>query len=77
MDPVELPKVPSPPVDQFLPENPNGTAKTEAPAKSSVEQVVEDWFRKHFHGLGGSLHEHVYNHVHAAKEELKKLLAAL
>lgn len=45
-----------------------------APAHASVEQLVEDWFRRHFHGLGDSIHQNVYNLAHAAKEELKQLL---
>lgn len=43
--------------------------------KPSVELLVEDWFRQHFHGLGARIDESLYNHVHAAKEELKQLLA--
>lgn len=52
-------------------------ADAEARAKDAareVEQLVDEWFRKHFHGLGARLDEALYNHLHAAKEELKQLL---
>lgn len=43
-------------------------------ACSVVEEVVEAWFAKHFHGLGPMLDERLYNLVHAAKEDLKSIL---
>lgn len=49
----------------------------EQPAKPSIEEVVEEWFRAHFHALGASLPEHLYNHLHAAKDALKERLRDL
>ena len=52
-------------------------AAPSAPATPSVEQLVEDWFRRHFNGLGARLDESLHNALHAAKEDLKKILSAL
>jgi hypothetical protein len=69
----EIKFVPQPSVEPFRAPDAVG-----APAeRPNVEQLVEDWFRTHFQGLAGSLHESTYNHVHAAKEELKQLLRAI
>ena len=65
-------------MDPVVTQSPAEPAPLPAPAaKASVEQLVEDWFRRHFHGLGETIHQDLYNRAHAAKEELKQLLAAL
>ncbi len=38
-----------------------------------VDVIIEDWFKKHFHGWAG-FEVSLYNHITAAKEDLKKLL---
>jgi hypothetical protein len=38
---------------------------------SSHDAKIDSWFAKHFHGLGSMVDERLYNHVHAAKEDLK------
>jgi hypothetical protein len=43
----------------------------------TARRHVEAWFAKHFHGLGSMLDERLYNHVHAAKEDLKAELRTL
>lgn len=47
-----------------------------APAVPS-DAVVESWFAKHFHGMGALIDERTYNLLHAAKEDLKRVLAAV
>lgn len=47
-----------------------------APAKPSVEQLVEDWFARHFHGMEARFDD-FYNHLHHAKEDLQARLRAL
>jgi hypothetical protein len=42
-----------------------------APVSGPLDATVEAWFAKHFHGLGSMLDERLYNHVQAAKEDLK------
>jgi hypothetical protein len=48
-----------------------------APASGPLDATIEAWFAKHFHGLGPMLDERLYNHVHAAKEDLKAELRTL
>ena len=48
-----------------------------APATSGVAETdakIEAWFQKHFHGLGAKLTVEVYNALHAAKEDLLRIL---
>lgn len=57
---------------------PKDTPSQAAPAKKSIEQEIEDWFREHFHDsvisrAGGD----IYELAHSAKEKLKARLAAL
>ena len=47
-------------------------AATSAPASDAV---VDAWFERHFHGLGARLDEFLFNHLRAAKEDLKAILA--
>lgn len=42
-----------------------------------VNQLVDEWFAKHFHSRGPSLDVTAYNIAYAAKEDLKIQLAAL
>lgn len=57
-----------------------GVASTIAPADvlrevpSAVDALIEEWFQRHFHGLGSHLTEYLHAKLHAAKEELKTLL---
>lgn len=39
------------------------------------DQVIEDWFIKHFHGRGPALDVTIYNICYEAKEDLKRLMA--
>lgn len=39
-----------------------------------VEVIIEDWFKKHFHDWAG-FEVSLYNHITAAKEDLKRLLS--
>lgn len=51
---------------------------TPAPVPPSpTDLVVEDWFQRHFHGMGAQLDERLYNLLHAAKEDLKRVLSTL
>ena len=48
-----------------------------APATSGVAETdakIEAWFQKHFHGLGAQLTVELYNAIHAAKEDLLRIL---
>ncbi len=42
-----------------------------------LDQLVEHWFFQAFHGSLVARTTEVWNHVHGAKEELKRRLAAL
>jgi hypothetical protein len=44
---------------------------------SKTDELVDVWFAKHFHGLGSMLDERLYNHVYAAKDDLKAELRKL
>ena len=48
-----------------------------AAAPSKTDDVVDAWFAKYFHGLGAQLDERLYNHVYAAREDLKAELRKL
>lgn len=37
----------------------------------AIEEAVEAWYKKHFHGMGNRLELWLLNHLHAAKEDLK------
>jgi hypothetical protein len=39
----------------------------------SIEDTIENWFQKHFHGVLG-LETELYNQFHSAKEELKTIM---
>jgi hypothetical protein len=57
---------------------PNDELKTDTPVAAvgvPVDALIEEWFAKHFHGLGIQLSEFLYNHLHAAKEDLKEILS--
>jgi hypothetical protein len=41
----------------------------------TVNEIVEQWFRDHFCGLGPRIDQDLWNEFHAAKEELKARLA--
>lgn len=43
-------------------------------APAPTDSLIEEWFKKHFMGLGARLDVEMYNIAHAAKEDLKKLL---
>ena len=40
-----------------------------------MDKQIEEWFAKHFQGLGPKLDSELYNLIHAAKEDLKRILA--
>ncbi len=40
-----------------------------------MNELIEAWFAKHFHGLGPALDVTMYNRLVAAKEDLKDTLA--
>jgi hypothetical protein len=48
---------------------------TEQRAPTATDAIVEEWFAKHFHGLGARVDEFLFNHFRAAKEDLKSILA--
>ncbi len=37
-------------------------------------EIIEEWFRDHFCGLGPRIDQDLWNEFHAAKEELKARL---
>lgn len=41
---------------------------------NEIEAKIEQWFAKHFHGLGTKLDTDLYNLIHAAKTDLKAVL---
>jgi len=41
-----------------------------------ILEIVEQWFRDHFCGLGPRIDQDLWNEFHAAKEELKARLTA-
>lgn len=43
---------------------------------SDMDNVIEEWFSKHFHGVYG-LEVQLYNKFYNAKEELKKTIKGL
>lgn len=51
-------------------------AVTAAPPLSRIEATIDAWFARHFHNSPVSRDSELYNHVHAAKEDLKLLLLA-
>ena len=46
------------------------------PAADDLDALVEHWFFEAFHGSVVARATDVWNHVHAAKDELKRRLAA-
>ena len=64
-----------------LDENEHDDEHADAPevidAPSPTDLVVEDWFQRHFHGMGAHLDERTHNLLHAAKEDLKRVLSDL
>lgn len=44
------------------------------PDAPTLEQQLDAWFARHFHGLGPRLETWLYNRLHAAFQELKQLL---
>ena len=53
-----------------MPDTPEKTLRSE------TEQLVERWFFESFHGSPAARATEVWNHVHAAKDELKRRLLA-
>ena len=49
-------------------------AAEEQPEPDPIEQLIDEWFRTHFHGLGGRIDEFLLNHLRSAVDELKALL---
>ena len=43
---------------------------------AAIESIVERWFFEAFHGSPVARSTEVWNHVHGAKEELRRRLAA-
>jgi hypothetical protein len=41
-----------------------------------MDEIIEEWFARHFHGLGPKLDTELYNLVYAAKDDLKRILSA-
>lgn len=41
-----------------------------------MDEIIEAWFARHFHGLGPRLDTELYNHIYAAKDDLKRILSA-
>jgi len=39
-----------------------------------MDQLIEQWFARHFQGIGPKLDTELYNLIHAAKEDLKRIL---
>lgn len=52
-------------------------AAAAAPQSGPLDELVDVWFAKHFHGMGALLDERLYNHVYAAKDDLKAELRKL
>ena len=49
----------------------------ETAVTTTTDAVVDGWFASHFHNLGPRLDVEIYNILHAAKEDLKRILGAL
>lgn len=49
----------------------------EPAAVSKADETIDAWFVQHFHNLGTRLEVDLFNAFHAAKEELKALIAKL
>lgn len=47
------------------------------PAIRAADEAIDSWFVAHFHNLGARLDVDLFNAFHAAKEELKVLIAKL
>jgi hypothetical protein len=56
------------PLPDFIPE---------PAALSKADEAIDAWFVQHFHNLGARLEVDLFNAFHAAKEELKAILAKL
>jgi hypothetical protein len=41
---------------------------------ADVDAAIDAWFAQHFHGLGPMLDTPLYNVLHAAKEDLRRVL---
>jgi len=52
-----------------------GETVNTAAVPSETDIAVDEWFAKHFHGLGARLDEFLINHLRAATEDLKAILA--
>lgn len=67
--------------DTTAPREPNEDARAPEPSPAPVPPapnrmvvLVEDWFSKHFSNSAVSRSTDLFNHVHAAKEDLKRLI---
>jgi hypothetical protein len=43
-------------------------------APDRFDAIIEAWFARHFHNSPVSRDTELFNHVHAAKEDLKKVM---
>lgn len=46
----------------------------ENPIEKPADEIVEDWFCKHFHNSAASRNTEIYNQILAAKDDLKAQL---
>ena len=44
------------------------------PPNQDKTDLIETWFAQHFHNASVAISTEVYNLIHAAKEELKRIL---
>jgi hypothetical protein len=51
-------------------------AKAVIAAAPKFELLIEAWFARHFHNSIVSRDTELFNHVHAAKEDLKRVLSS-
>lgn len=49
----------------------------DAPVDAITDAKIERWFAKWFHGHGAKITVELYNHFHAAKEDLKAVFSKL
>ena len=72
---TDEPKVPEPSVE--APQTDLESRLAASPAVETLLDTVEIWFRDHFPGSVVARSVETWNHVHAAKEDLKRRLRDL
>jgi hypothetical protein len=69
--------IPVPAAPEPAPSPADSTAAVALDERDPRERVVDEWFAKHFHGLGAHLSEYLHGRLRTAVDDLKALLLAL